>query len=215
MRKVLILLTTTVVAGSALAQTPPTEQQVANAKYMGTRTCRPCHMSAAQGRQYAVWDSSLHAAAYRTLGTDQAKTIGSRLGVTNPQTDARCLKCHVTAATLPAARRAPRFDQTEGVGCEACHGPGEFYKAKSTMCQITTGQLQPACVGLVVPTEQVCVTCHNQQSPTYKPFNFQTFSRKIAHPIPAARKQQDRQQGCGAGASGAGGASGTGASGAQ
>jgi hypothetical protein len=38
--------------------------------------------------------------------------------------------------------------------------------------------------GLTIPTEKVCVKCHNTDSPFYKPFVFADMAKKIAHPKP-------------------------------
>ena len=39
------------------------------------------------------------------------------------------------AAALPT-RLAPMFHATDGVQCEACHGPGQRYRMKTTMKKI-------------------------------------------------------------------------------
>jgi hypothetical protein len=199
----------------AVGQTPPSGQaqggarNVANAKYVGVRACRACHRTEAQGSMFTIWERSKHAHAYDTLASARAREVGARLGVTNPQTDGKCLVCHVTAYGVPPARKHLRFEQSEGVGCEACHGAGELYKTKRTMCQITAGQVDPASVGLVVPNERTCVRCHNDKSPTWPgSFNYEQMQRQIAHPIPAARKQKDKTEGCGAAGAAAGEAEG-------
>ena len=38
--------------------------------------------------------------------------------------------------------------------------------------------------GLILPTEEVCKTCHNEESPTFEAFNFAEMSAKIAHDDP-------------------------------
>jgi hypothetical protein len=42
--------------------------------------------------------------------------------------------------------------------------------------------------GMIYPATQSCKLCHNEESPTYKPFDEKTFSEKIAHPNPKAKK---------------------------
>ena len=42
--------------------------------------------------------------------------------------------------------------------------------------------------GLVVPDEKLCKQCHNAESPTSKPFNYQEMLKKVAHPNPAKTK---------------------------
>jgi hypothetical protein len=58
------------------------------------------------------------------------------------------------------------------------------------MESITSGETEAASVGLVMPTEETCVKCHNEKSPSFKGFDFATASKKIAHPIPDAKKAE-------------------------
>jgi hypothetical protein len=41
---------------------------------------------------------------------------------------------------------------------------------------------------MIVPDEKLCKTCHNAESPHFKGFNYAEYSKKIAHPNPAAAK---------------------------
>jgi hypothetical protein len=38
--------------------------------------------------------------------------------------------------------------------------------------------------------EKLCKTCHNEESPTFKEFNFAEMWAKIAHPVPAAEEAE-------------------------
>ena len=117
---------------------------------------------------------------------DKAKEIATAKGIADPQKADECLGCHVTGHPVAAdqiaegRRGKATYDITEGVSCEACHGPGSEYKSRKVM------QDHEAAVaaGMVVPDEALCVTCHNDKSPTYKPFKFDEFVAKIAHPKP-------------------------------
>ena len=138
----LMLLSAALIVGglaTVSAQDLPSEEAVANATYMGSRACRACHMSAAQGEMYKIWESSSHAKAYATLATDEAKAVAAGLNIGNPQEAEACLKCHSTVGGVPSSRVHARFDVSEGVGCEACHGAGELYRTKKAMCGILTG----------------------------------------------------------------------------
>jgi hypothetical protein len=42
--------------------------------------------------------------------------------------------------------------------------------------------------GLILPTKEVCITCHNEKNPFHKPFDYASAVKKIAHPNPAAAK---------------------------
>jgi formate-dependent nitrite reductase cytochrome c552 subunit len=68
----------------------------------------------------------------------------------------------------------------EGVSCESCHGPGSMYKTAAIM----KNQKLSLAKGLILPEEAVCKTCHNEESPHYKGFNFEEYVAKIAHDDP-------------------------------
>ena len=38
--------------------------------------------------------------------------------------------------------------------------------------------------GLIIPTTATCEGCHNENNPFHKPFNFDEYFKKIAHPNP-------------------------------
>jgi hypothetical protein len=59
-----------------------------------------------------------HSRAWSVLAGGRSQAIARRLGIGNPQTSQECIACHGD----PAPNRGARFMQSEGVGCEACHG---------------------------------------------------------------------------------------------
>ncbi len=152
-------------------------------EFIGLKKCRMCHMSSKSGAQYKEWKAGPHAKAFETLGTPQSKKIASEMGIDNPQEADQCLKCHVTGYGLEEKFIAD-LDMENGVTCESCHGAGADYYKKSTMEDLTMGKIEPASVGLVMPTEEVCMTCHNEESPTYKEFHFEERVKEIAHTFP-------------------------------
>ncbi len=153
-------------------------------KYVGAAKCKMCHNAAAKGAQYTKWTEMKHAKAYATLGTDAAKEIAKKKGIEDPQKSADCLKCHQTGYGQEAANFAPTYKAEEGVQCEACHGAGSDYMAMPTMKGIRAGTKKAEDFGLVMPTKDTCTGCHNDQSPSFKGFDFSADSAKIAHPIP-------------------------------
>jgi hypothetical protein len=153
-------------------------------KYTGANSCKACHLTAKSGAAYKIWQASAHAKAFATLATPEAKEIAKKKGIADPQKSQDCLKCHDTAAGVAAAQLAPTFKPGEGVGCEVCHGPGSEYKSMQVMKDIDAGKVKGETVGLVKSDEKLCVTCHNEQSPSFKGFNFAEMSKKIAHPTP-------------------------------
>ncbi len=158
----------------------------AEPEFIGVDRCKTCHRKEEDGEQFGIWEKSAHAKAYATLATDEAKAIAAKKGISNPQESGECLKCHVTAYGVPAERLGAKYTIEAGVGCESCHGAGGDYYKKSTMEAISAGEIDGATVGLVVPTKETCTTCHNEKSPTFKPFNYEERLAKIAHPIPSS-----------------------------
>ncbi len=74
----------------------------------------------------------------------------------------------------------------QSVGCESCHGAGSAYKSSSTMKSIYANEIDGKTVGLHTINKETCIACHNEKSPTFKPFNFEERVKVIAHPIPAS-----------------------------
>ncbi|MCC6849509.1 MAG: hypothetical protein IT294_13490 [Deltaproteobacteria bacterium] len=64
-----------------------------------------------------------HSRAYRTLETDEGRTIARYMGIEATQSD-KCLACHAPAAT---AAPGGRYKKSDGVTCEHCHGPAELW----------------------------------------------------------------------------------------
>lgn len=153
------------------------------AQYIGALKCaKMCHRSEKQGRQLVIWQESRHAGAYETLGTPKAKEYGSARGIEDPQSSPQCLKCHITAPDATVEEMAKGFTNTEGIGCERCHGPGSLYKGLSIMKDPD----RAIAAGLLIPNEETCRECHNEESPSYTPFDFEERVKKIEHrrPVP-------------------------------
>lgn len=147
-------------------------------QYVGVKKCKICHNSKKLGgEEYKVWVESKHAKAYETLGTEEAKKVAKEKGVDNPQEDGKCLKCHTLAYGVDKKWVGEDVTKEEGVSCEVCHGPGADYKDKETM----KDKQKAIEKGLVIPDEKTCISCHNQESPTFKEFKYDEFKEKIKH----------------------------------
>ncbi len=148
-------------------------------QYIGVKKCSMCHKSASKGNQYGQWLGTRHAKAYEALGSAAAKEAAAKSGVTgNPQEAPECLKCHVTGYGADASQLGKGYKKEDGVQCEACHGAGGDYWKMSTM----KDKAAAVAGGLVIPSKEVCVKCHNEESPNFKGFNFDEYKAKIAHP---------------------------------
>ncbi len=151
-------------------------------KYVGVKMCSVCHKTEKQGKQFDIWSKSMHAQAYKTLLTDEANKIAKEKGLKKPAVESpECLQCHVITAT----NVEKSFDMKDGVQCETCHGPGSGYRSVAVM----KDKAKAVAAGLKFynndkEIEALCVTCHNDKSPTKKAFNFKEMWPKIKHPVP-------------------------------
>jgi hypothetical protein len=149
----------------ALAQDEPAEAEEKSEEkkeevqfdYIGAKKCKICHKDI-----YESWEQTIHANAWETLKPEEQK-------------NEKCVGCHSTGTT-------PKGDLLVGVQCEACHGPGSEYKAKSIM---ESRELSLA-NGLIIPDSSLCVSCHNEESPTFKGFNYREAhdNEKAIHVLP-------------------------------
>jgi hypothetical protein len=153
----------------------------AGRKFVGVKACRVCHKAAKRGDQYTKWKKGPHSGAYDVLGTAKAKEVAAKAGVSgDPQKADECLECHVTGHGSPASAFGRKYRVEDGVGCESCHGAGSGYKKKSIM----KVQKKAVAAGLVLPDEKLCKKCHNEKSPTFKPFDYEERLKEVSHPLP-------------------------------
>lgn len=98
-----------------------------------------------------------HSRAYAILTQERSQIIARRLGI-GPATSApMCLGCHAE----PAPSRGPKFQLSDGVGCEACHGGSanwiDVHKSGNRKASLAAG---------LVPLDRpnvrasVCLDCH-------------------------------------------------------
>ncbi len=149
--------------------------------YVGVKSCKMCHKKAEEGEQFAKWQESKHSKAFELLGTPEAKELGKKAGVEDPQKSGKCLKCHSTAYNWTETVQTQEIPVEEGVSCESCHGPGKNYKKKEIMKVKADAIAQ----GLIDKPKEFCKNCHNEQSPTWKgSFDADKMFDKIKHPRP-------------------------------
>ncbi|NIR47081.1 cytochrome C554, partial [candidate division KSB1 bacterium] len=149
------------------------------------KSCKPCHLTKKSGAQFKIWEDGPHAKAFETLKTPEAKKVAKEAGIEgDPASAKECVRCHVTAFGVDEKLKTSRLTMEEGVSCEACHGPGSEYKSKKIIEAIYKGELDGAEYGLIEPTAEVCTQCHNEESPTFKGFDYEKMAAKIAHPVP-------------------------------
>jgi hypothetical protein len=113
--------------------------------------------------EYTTWSRfDRHARAYQVLLNEKSRDIVRRLGLTEEAHQAQvCLDCH--SHNPAAAQRGERFVQSEGVGCEGCHGPAGAWI--SSHARPDVAHADNVANGLY-PTAQpvaqarLCLSCH-------------------------------------------------------
>jgi hypothetical protein len=165
------------------------QDAVADHEIIGAPKCKGCH-KAKTGDQWKIWTESAHARAFETLASEEARKIATDKGLANPQQEDACLKCHATKAFLGSGAvvsEKAKYTDSEGVGCEACHGPGSDYKSKKVM---TDPEAARAAGLVMIKTADGCTQCHNEESPTFRDFDFEKRWAEIAHPVLTQEKVQ-------------------------
>ncbi len=121
-----------------------------------------------KGSEYSVWATAdKHASAYSVLLSERSKKIEAALthaknprGM-HPEKDVLCLRCHGLEGALGHAEL-----QTDGVSCEACHGPAKQWLAQhylpewkglSTEARRATGFIDTRDLW---QRGKACATCH-------------------------------------------------------
>ena len=135
------VVVTAVVMGGTRPSAPLAPQSVhaqGNYKYTGAASCGAsnCHGSTKPKADFpklnenVVWfQKDKHAKAYATLTNEKLKSgvspakIATNLKIAKAETSSKCLVCH--AVDVKPELRGPKFDISEGVHCDGCHGPAE------------------------------------------------------------------------------------------
>lgn len=180
MKKICLVLAIAILGISVALQA---QEKAAN-KYVGVKTCSPCHKAEKSGNQFGIWEKTKHAEAFKVLLSDKAAEVAKKKGLTKPASESpECLECHTPVSDAKMMEKT--FDVKDGVQCEVCHGAGSAYKSMSIMKDkakaIAAGMHEYKDDAAI---EAKCKTCHNEKSPTYKAFAFKDMWAKIKHAVP-------------------------------
>ena len=165
----------TIAAGFALLglslDSAATAAGVDSATHLGVATCAgsTCHgRSEPTGRvvrqdeilhwQDASSQAGAHSRAWTVLGNARGQDIARRLGIGDPQSAPMCLGCHADPGP-----RGGRFQLSDGVGCEACHGGSQpwlasHYSVSGTHANNVANGLVP--LDRPAVRAAVCLDCH-------------------------------------------------------
>jgi Cytochrome c554 and c-prime len=113
--------------------------------------------------EYVTWvKRDTHAKAYNVLLEDKSKNIVNNLleySNRKPHEIALCLNCHA----LPRNLQARSLDMSQGVSCEACHGPASGWLARHTDSDWSHDKsVEAGMTDLRKPAirAQTCLECH-------------------------------------------------------
>lgn len=145
-------------------------------EYIGTKACKKCHL-----KQYKSFtkNSPLHT-SFENLKPDVAVERKKKHGI-DPKKDfskdPKCLKCHTTGygtdVGYPAVVEGKAWSEeekaraalTEGVTCEACHGPSSLlapFKKENKKYK----REEIVALGAIAPvTADNCAPCHVKECP--------------------------------------------------
>ena len=154
-------------AGAGAAELP----QYAPENHLGVATCasgvchgsvRPRTTTPVLQNEYVVWSRlDRHRNAYNVLLNEESRQIARKLGLKNAHEASICLDCH--ADNVPVEKRGARFQLSDGIGCEGCHGGAEKYLTSHTDPNQTHADnvangLFPA--DRIEARAELCFSCH-------------------------------------------------------
>src|SRR5688572_31910248 len=149
-----------------------TAQAGSGATYVGVASCSgtTCHgRSEGDGPvvrqdEIMLWQdpstaAGAHSRAYAVLSDPRSQVIAQRLGIGEASSAPMCLGCHAT----PAGPRGARFQVSDGVGCESCHGPASGWLSSHYAVGGThANNVSRGLVPLENPRARagICLDCH-------------------------------------------------------
>lgn len=159
------------IIGGSLELQAATFPQLDTQKHLGVASCASsnCHGAVTESKDSNIWRNEYrlwskhdkHAQAYKVLQNAQSKSIAGKLGIADATKAKECLDCH--ADNVSSGARGPKFQVTDGIGCEGCHGGSEKWIKSHTDTQATHAKNLAA--GMY-PTEdpnaraELCLSCH-------------------------------------------------------
>lgn len=147
------------------------ETRIADKQHLGAATCAStvCHGKLERQdnnnvwlNEYRIWlRAGKHSGAYRLLENEESRRIANYLGLASATTAKVCLDCH--ADNVPTEKRGLKFQITDGVSCEACHGGAEDWIESHALESAThADNLASGMYPTEAPTERakLCLSCH-------------------------------------------------------
>lgn len=158
---------------AAFAQPAPAPK--ARYQYVGMKKCKMCHVAeygswleSAKGGSWNALQPGANAGAKKKAGLDEKRDYSG---------DERCLKCHTVGFGAASGYSVPnpndprsvqQATSREGVGCEACHGPGSGFVPIMQDILRNERRYRDAelmAAGLNITGSGTCIRCHTEQAP--------------------------------------------------
>ena len=151
----------------------PVVPQYAPATHLGVASCASgtCHGAATPAdsgnvllNEAVTWlEQDKHARAYTLLFDEPSRKIARNLGLENAHEAKICLDCH--ADNVPQDRRGEKFQLSDGVGCESCHGGAQNWIGVHTVNDNANGHARNVAAGLFPTSDpkqraRLCLSCH-------------------------------------------------------
>jgi hypothetical protein len=164
--------------------------------YVGSSACGKCHAAESIGNQYDLWLQSPHAKAIKILKSEPSHTLAKKLSINEPSEDLQCLKCHATGGGKD------KKTNKEGVGCEACHGPGSDYyefighvdtvnRQSAYETALKNGMYPTLGIKNIKKREKLCMRCHRNQRPCFPESPQEVYRQSISLQVITDMKKGD------------------------
>ena len=121
----------------------------------GGTTAPPESESRILGNEYATWAvADKHMRAYKVLEEPRGKRMAEILKISEATGDRRCTVCHVVGS--------PEKSRSDGVACEACHGPAEQWLGPHTRPNSHEASVKAGMIDTrdLTVRSKLCLSCH-------------------------------------------------------
>jgi hypothetical protein len=169
------LLAAIIVLG-ALA--PPADAQLAISKehkYTGTGSCAAssCHGAKKPAAKpgdpddtYTVWAAKdKHNKAFKTLENKKSADIVAKMKLPKATETEKCTGCHALKVSKEQLAPRAKYDISDGVSCDSCHGPAEKWLEGHDKGEKAWPHAKSVSMGMydtkdVLKRAELCVSCH-------------------------------------------------------
>ena len=143
-------------------------------RFTGIESCATsgCHGGGTGKNQVQVHRKDQHANAAVAMGQATWSTqLTQNLGISNPYASSRCNVCHAPLLTVSPSKFVADVTPAragQGVSCESCHGPAEFWLRSHTRTDYTHSmrtQIGMRDLSDLYGRANTCVGCHQNLDP--------------------------------------------------